>query len=274
MEPIFVEGKNKYGPIIIIAENLGEAWEKAVIAVIKGGYPKFVQAPDYQTNTRECQMFLHIKNPLAEPRLHPNSVLDRSTTEEYTRNFIHGMADSQKENQHDYSYYGRLRCYPDCEVRADWPNVAKQEQTQEIVNKLSGGRCIVRLMDQVQMAIDTFKRDQTRRSVVLHTWIPMRDLDKFSPKREKSSSPCLTQIQPQINDGKLHFNVIMKTNDLFNAWPENAFAFTALQKWMAEQIGVAAGHYTHYSISMQIYEDMFPMAEELANNPVLTKIEV
>lgn len=271
MNDIFIAGK-AYGPIVIIADSLGEAWERAVIAMKKSGYLRFIQAPEYQTNTLEAPMFLHVRNPTTEPRLHPSSVFQKEMTEEYTKNFIHGMPDSAKENEHDYSYYGRLRCYPDCEVRADWPNVAKRNEIEDVKQKLCGGKCVVKLMDQVQMALDTFKKDPTRRSVVMHTWIPLRDLDKFSPKRAKSSSPCLTQIQPQIIDGKLYFYVVMKTNDLYNAWPENAFAFSSLQAWMAQQLGIGIGAYNHFSISMQIYEDMFPAAQELVNNPVLTKV--
>lgn len=271
MESIFIAGKGNYGPIIIVAENLAEAWEKAVIALMTGGYLRFVKAPEYQTNTKECQMFIQVKNPMAEPRLHPKVVFQRELVEEYAKNLIFGMENPETENEHDYSYYGRLRCYPDCEVRADWPNVVKKEEIEQVKNKLSGGKCVVELMDQVQMVIDTLKKDPTRRTCVMHTWIPKRDLEKFSPKRLKSSSPCLTQIQPQIIDERLFFNVVMKTNDLYNAWPENAFAFTSLQKWMADQIGVGVGAYTHFSVSMQIYEDMFEVAEELVNNPVFTK---
>ncbi len=57
-----------------------------------------------------------------------------------------------------------------------------------------------------------------------------------------------------------HFNLVMKTNDLFNAWPGNAYAFSALQKYMADELGVGVGHYTHYSVSMQVYQEVFEAA--------------
>ncbi len=268
---LFVAEKGNYGPIVIVADNLAEAWERAVIALMEGGYLRFIQAPEYQTNTRECPMFIHVRDPVAEPRLHPKAIFQRELVEEYAKNLIFGMENRETENQHDYSYFGRLRCYPDCEVRAEWPNVVRKEEIEQVKNRLSGGKCVVEVIDQVQMVIDTLKKDPTRRTCVMHTWIPKRDLDKFSPKRLKSSSPCLTQIQPQIIEGKLFFNVVMKTNDLFSAWPENAFAFTELQRWMAGQIGVGVGSYTHFAVSMQIYEDMFEAAQELVNDPVFTR---
>ncbi|MEK7104344.1 MAG: thymidylate synthase, partial [Patescibacteria group bacterium] len=111
--------------------------------------------------------------------------------------------------------------------------------------------------DQVEKAISILKKDPTRRTVVMHTWIQYRDLMKFGPKREDTSSPCVLLFYPQLVDGKLHMFVVMKTNDLYNAWPENAYAFTGLQKYMADQLGVETGTYTHFSVSMHIYKDMY-----------------
>jgi thymidylate synthase len=55
----------------------------------------------------------------------------------------------------------------------------------------------------------------------------------------------------------------MKTNDLFSAWPGNAFAFTALQKYMAEKLEVGIGIYTHFSVAMQIYQDQYELANKI-----------
>jgi len=90
-------------------------------------------------------------------------------------------------------------------------------------------------------------------------------LMKFGPKRENSSSPCVLLFYPQLVDGKLHMFVVMKTNDLYNAWPENAYAFTALQKYMADEIGVETGTYTHFAVSMHIYKDMYEEAKKKFN---------
>jgi thymidylate synthase len=55
--------------------------------------------------------------------------------------------------------------------------------------------------------------------------------------------------------------VVMKTNDLFSAWPGNAYAFSALQKYIADQLGIGVGHYTHFSVSMQVYEEVYEAAK-------------
>jgi len=250
----------KYQPLIVKGNSLGEAWENAVRTMMSKGYNRFVKAPEYQTWTKDSPMIILVSDPFAEPRLSPKAPITKSMADEYTQNLIHGSA-KDKENSFEYTYYSRLRHYPDCLVRAGLPHITDEHETKEYVRRISGGKCIVQRLDQVKEAIEIFKKDPTRRTVVLHTWIPLRDLAKFTPERVDTSSPCLVLLHPQLVEDKLHMNVVMKTNDLFNAWPGNAYAFSALQKYMADEIGVGVGHYTHFSVSMQIYEEVFESAE-------------
>ncbi|MFH1294652.1 MAG: thymidylate synthase [Candidatus Aenigmatarchaeota archaeon] len=253
---------NPYKPLVVEADSLGEAWEKAVRLIMKEGYSRFVQAPEYQTYTMDSPMFIMVKDPLAEPRVSPKAPIDLSMAQEYAKNYINGMPKEQ-ENSFDYTYFSRLRHYPDCPIRATLPAVTTDEETKAHIEKISGGKCIVKRIDQVKEAIDIFKKDPGRRTVVLHTWIPMRDLAKFTLERKETSSPCLVLLHPQLVENKLHLNVVMKTNDLFNAWPGNAFAFSELQKYMADQLGAGVGHYTHFSVSMQVYADIYGAAREI-----------
>ncbi len=252
-----------FKPLVIEAETLAEAWEKTVKAVMEKGHDRFVQAPEYITHEKDAPCFIVVTNPLKEPMIHPKAPVQEGQREEYAKHLVFGIGDDEKENAFDYTYHARLRCYPDCEVRADWPNIVRDGNVEETIQKLCGGKCIARPMDQVQLAIDTLKKDPTRRSIVMMTWIPARDSIKFGPKREKSGSPCIVYVQPQIVDGKLHLFVVMKTNDLYNAWPLNAYGMVMLQKYMAEQLGVEVGTYTHFSVSMNIYQDMWDEAKDL-----------
>ena len=252
-----------YKPIFVVADNLANAWVQALKEVMKNGVERFIQAPEYQCKQKEAPVFIHVSNALAEPRIHDKAPVQKGQAEEYAKNVIHGMGDKEKENSFDYTYFARLRFYPDCQVRADWPNIVEEHELEEVKQKLCGGKCIVRTYDQVKLAIDTLKRDPTRRSIVLTTWIVARDSIKFGPKREKTSSPCIAYIQPQLIEGKLHLFVVMKTNDLYNAFPLNAFAMTELQRYMASQLNCEVGSYNHFCSSMNIYEDVYELVEEL-----------
>ncbi|MCD6092954.1 MAG: hypothetical protein J7J38_02970 [Candidatus Aenigmarchaeota archaeon] len=256
------ENQNIYQPIVIKAGSCGEAWELAVRAMMTRGFERFVKAPEYQTSTRDAPMFIMVENALAEPRISQKAPITLEMAKEYANNLIYGMP-KEKENKFDYTYYSRLRCYPDCIVRAGAPNVASQDELNEYAKKISGGKCVIQKIDQVEKVIEIFKKDPTRRTAVMHTWVPMRDLTKFTPERKDTSSPCLVLMHPQLVQDKLHLNVVMKTNDLFNAWPGNAYAFIELQKYMADKIGVGVGHYNHFSVSMQIYQDVYDTAREI-----------
>lgn len=254
------QAKNPYQPLIVRGKNLGEAWENAVRAMMQKGYDRFVKAPEYQTWTKDSPMFIMVSDPFADPRFSPKAPLTQDMADEYARNLVNGMP-KEKENSFDYTYYSRLRHYPDCLIRAGMPAVSDEHEIKDYIRKVSGGKCVVQRIDQVEKAIEIFKKDPTRRTVVMHTWIPMRDLAKFTPERKDTSSPCLVLAHPQLVEEKLHLNVVMKTNDLYSAWPGNAYAFTALQKHMADKIGVGVGHYTHFSIAMQVYQEVYEAAK-------------
>lgn len=251
---------------LIEAKTLSEAWEKACVLVMSEGHSRYVQAPEYKIETKDIPLLIKVSEPLSEPRISSKANTTREQAEEYAKKLIFGSG-KEKENSFDYTYYSRLRYYPDCRVRAWLPNVTdSEEELFEAIRKVSpDNKCLVQRIDQVEKAINILKKDPTRRTVVMHTWIPFRDLMKFGPKREDTSSPCVLLFSPQLVDNKLHMFVVMKTNDLYNAWPENAYAFTSLQKYMADELKVETGTYTHFSISMHIYKDMFEEVKKKFN---------
>lgn len=250
--------KNMYQTRIIAAKNLGQAWERACILIMKEGHNRYVQAPEYKIETRDLPLMIKVSEPFSEPRLSLKSNVKKEQADDYSKKLLFGSG-KEKENSFDYTYFSRLRCYPDCRVRAFLPSIteSKEELAKEVRKVSPDGKCLVERIDQVEKAIKILKKDPTRRTVVLHTWIPYRDLMKFGPKREDTSSPCVVLVYPQLVDGKLHMFIVMKTNDLYNAWPENAYALTNLQKHIADELGVETGTYTHFSVSMHIYKDMF-----------------
>lgn len=238
-------------PIFVKARTVGEAYEELVPKMMRDGVDIFVEAPDYKTWTKDKPIFVVITEPMSEPRVSPKAPLTPEMYEKYKKEMLEGNP-PEIENGFDYTYYSRLRFYPEVLERADVPNLPEGEEN--ITGK------IIRL-DQVELAIETLRKDPTRRSVVMTTWIVARDSFKFG-KREKSSSPCLVIFHPRIVEGKLHMFSYMKTQDLIGGFPGNLYAFTAFQAWMAEQLDVGVGTYTHYVHSAQIYEEMYEWVKE------------
>lgn len=253
-----------YNTTIVEAKTLGDAWEKSCKTILTKGHLRMVAAPEYDIESLDLPLLIKVSDPFKEPRLSKLATDTKEVIEEYTRTYLFGYKDSKKEKEFEYTYHSRLRCYPDCKVRAWLPAVSEDDKDlkKQVSKIIPDGKCCVQRIDQVEYAIAIFKKDPTRRTVVLSTWIPYRDLMKFGPKREDTSSPCLVLVYPQLVDNKLHLFVVMKTNDLYNAWPGNAYAFTALQKYMADKIGCQTGTYTHFSVSMHIYKDKWNEAKK------------
>jgi thymidylate synthase len=260
---ICLAGGYMYDTTVIEADTLGEAWEKACIAIMTKGHDRYVQAPEYKIETKDLPLIIKVKDPFKEPRVSQKTNLTKEQADIYAKKLLDGSG-KENENAFDYTYYSRLRHYPDCKVRAWVPPIQDtEEELKQEVEKICGGKCVIERMDQIEKAIDVLKKDPTRRTVIMHTWIPFRDMMKFGPKRGDTSSPCLLLAYPQLVDGKLHMFAVMKTNDLYNAWPGNAYAFTELQKYLADRLGVETGTYTHFSVSMHIYKDMYDEVKKL-----------
>ncbi|GAG71753.1 unnamed protein product, partial [marine sediment metagenome] len=99
----------------ITAKNLAEAWEKACILIMKEGHTRYVQAPEYQIETKDLPLMIKVSEPFSEPRLSDKANTTRELADDYTKKFLHGSG-KENENSFDYTYYSRLRCYPDCKV--------------------------------------------------------------------------------------------------------------------------------------------------------------
>jgi thymidylate synthase len=101
--------------------------------------------------------------------------------------------------------------------------------------------------DQIQSIIDQInEEDYTRRAVAV-TWNV--STDDGNPK-----APCLVIIQALVSSGKLYLTCYIRSNDMYGAWPQNAFALRNIQKEVADATGKWMGKLTIISVSAHIYE--------------------
>jgi len=232
------EIRPKFRTTFIEARNLSDAWIKALTQVYLHG--EEYRVGKYNAKTLDLPLMIYIKNALDEPLIHPKAPKFESR-EKYTNEFLHGKG--EKENEFVYTYYSRLFHYNESLLRSRAPNIRD--------NDLKGEDTIIQF-NQIDAAISLLKKDPTLRRVVISTWMPYKDLSlERSPH-----APCLVMIQPRIYNGRLHFYVVFKSQDLYSAFPSNTYALVNLQKKMADELGVKAGSYTHFSISMHIYDNI------------------
>lgn len=83
------------------------------------------------------------------------------------------------------------------------------------------------------------------------------------PRRPGKKIPCLFLIQCQIYQGKLTMTAYFRSNDMYNAWPLNAFALRKLQTEIAEQLEVENGALITISNMAHVYEHNFTDMEKI-----------
>ncbi len=111
-------------------------------------------------------------------------------------------------------------------------------------------------IDQIADIISYLKEDQYRASTIAQTWIVEDELTRRILNKDKSS-PCIVLVQAYAPEDKLTLTVYFRSNDMFRAWPLNAFGLLKLQKVIAEGLGLKMGALTIISCSAHIYQDNF-----------------
>ncbi|UCF44085.1 MAG: hypothetical protein JSV99_03965 [Planctomycetota bacterium] len=237
--------------ILITADCLPAAWEKAVLAVwdhgleIKTQYDKSQDPP-----SKDATVMITIANPLAEPRIHKNFPGGPAELEAYRQEVINGIHDhwiDPAAGKWTYTYHERLFAYcPVEDIRnPDSPKpFRKVNQIQYIIDKLT-------------------QATHTRRAQAI-TWMPTADPRTDDP-------PCLQRIWCRLvsdNDGELSLdmNSHWRSRDLYKAWFMNVYAITDLQRIITDQISkkinkpVKVGRYVDISDSLHIYGSYFDEA--------------
>jgi thymidylate synthase len=78
-----------------------------------------------------------------------------------------------------------------------------------------------------------------------------------------TDKPCLNHIQCMIRDDELDMQILIRSNDAIRAAPMNMFAFVRLQEYIAGELGVPVGKYTHRANSYHAYEESWPVMDSI-----------
>jgi thymidylate synthase len=222
-------------PVVhIVADNLAEGWEKAVLACWEQGARIRTQYDEEgEPESRDVSLFLVVRDAFAEPRLHrafPGGIVE---LEVYRREVVDGIHDHwirPEEGMWEYTYHERLAAYkvPGIEVPIN--------QLQYMVEALSAA-------------------PHTRRAQAI-TWQPWQDAGIHDPA-------CLQRVWCRVFGDGLVMNIHMRSNDAFKAAFMNMYAFTDLQRALAAQVSERLGRpirptqYAHIADSFHIYGEDF-----------------
>ncbi len=204
--------------IYIEADSLPEAWEKSLVMLSEKGT---IIETEYNERSIDAPAVIIIRHPFLEPRIHLKGIVAGSLKGlfEYVDEVIHGIHDYLVE-KFGYTYHERLFAY-----------------------RLPDGRII----NQIEKAVEKLRKVPYTRRAQAITWQPWKDLETEHP-------PCLQRIWFRVVNGKLIMHVHMRSNDAFKAAFMNMYAFTELQKFVADQLGIEPGRYIHIADSYHVYE--------------------
>ena len=115
-------------------------------------------------------------------------------------------------------------------------------------------------IDQIAYIVDELEKTSFSRRCVASLWQPKVDTISDSP-------PCLNLVQAMIRGDSLHLTVYIRSNDMFRAWPYNAYSLRKLQKAIADQVGIhKLGDLVIISESAHIYEDCLEKAQNIVDS--------
>jgi len=218
-------------PVVhLVADNIAEGWERAVLAAWENGARIRTQYDaEGDPESRDVALFLVVREAFGEPRLHrafPGGIVE---LEVYRREVVDGIHDhwiNPEEGMWEYTYHERLASY-----------------------KVPGLDRPISQLDYIVEALS--EAPHTRRAQAI-TWQPWQDAGIHDPA-------CLQRIWCRVFDGELVMNIHIRSNDAFKAAFMNMYAFTDLQRAIAERVSerlgreIRPGQYCHIADSFHIY---------------------
>jgi len=205
---------------------------------------------------------------------------------------------NRDKGSESYNYGERLYAYP-LGLPLHPYNAEYNQKLYEELQKKSEKYKIGEGLDQLEEIYEKYKRYHEDRGMVAALWNPWVDnvkegwmdsktqksppeadqplAGKIKDQRHKSklemkdeeltkdagNVPCMVLLQFTYRSKKLHLTAYFRSNDMFDAWPRNAFALRKLQYDFAERIDKKPGYLTTISNCAQVYETNYESADKI-----------
>lgn len=116
--------------------------------------------------------------------------------------------------------------------------------------------------NQIEKVIEILEADPESRRAKINLNVP----NKFV--KETKDEPCTMSLHFMIRKNNLDCTVIMRSNDIWFGFPYDVAFFTTLQKYIAKRLGVGYGWYTHFAVSLHMYDRDAEKIAAIVDNPV------
>lgn len=121
--------------------------------------------------------------------------------------------------------------------------------------------------DQIQKIIELLEVDPLSRRAVINLNVPNENVI------ETKDEPCTIALQFYIRSNELHCTAMMRSNDIWFGLPYDVVFFTELQRYIANELRVQCGTYTHFATSLHLYDRNYERIKEIVDHPVSKKIK-
>lgn len=105
--------------------------------------------------------------------------------------------------------------------------------------------------NQLEQIIELLKKDKNSRRAVLNISDPT--LNRITTK----DMQCTMSIQFLVRNNKLQETVYMRSNDIYFGFPYDYVFFLSLGEYIAKELNLKLGLYTHHATSLHMYERDF-----------------
>lgn len=115
--------------------------------------------------------------------------------------------------------------------------------------------------DALAEAIALLAREPTSRRAYVALWDNTVDLHA----EEGAATPCLTTVWLRIAEGRLTLTATYRAHNLLTAWLLNVYGLMAVQRHVAEALGVPAGPITvlSHALGVNPADSRFPLARDV-----------
>ena len=220
----------KYPPTNLIqAVGLADAWAQAVNFVMKNGMEI---KTEYGPLSKDICSVIEIREPYAEPMLHPQFPTKEMHVKEYLKQWERDY--DWKKQGFEYNYMDRLINYP--------------SRNKDV--------------DQLKAIKELLPQGVSRRRQAI-TWIPERDLFV------KEDQPCLQRLWVRdIGDGNAEMHCMWRSRDLYAAWNSNMVGLlTMIKREVLEPNNLKLVKVVDFCNSLHIYEADWEAASKVKPLP-------
>lgn len=216
----------------IIAFDCPDAWFKTLKSIWSEGETFQVGYGSEETETRKLNLTIEINHPENRPLVSDKAPCDMKYVQWYALTYL-------------------------------WCGEGKQDETYTYGSRLREP------VDQVEEAIKNYLKEQRDRQVTMVVRLP-DDIYKINPKtKEKHEPPCLSLIDSEILENKMHLTCYFRSWDAYAGLPANIAGLQLFNEAFVAEINergnfsLKTGKLIFHSKNCHIYQRQFNLVREL-----------